>query len=123
MRVWPIFIIILFIATSCQNNKNVSLDIDSNVKQIIFFSDESDLANLQVEAPYYDAIIELRQEFPEEFRNMKTLTPNHAEEYYSTFKVSNCPALVILYEEKVIAKVVGEHSKEDIIKPITAALK
>lgn len=117
MRVLPI-LIVLFLATSCQSNKVESLDIDISVKQVIFFSDETELANLQVEAPYYDAIIELRQQFPDVFKNMKTLTPNDAK----TFDVKDCPALVILYDEKVIVKVVGENSKEEIMRPISAAL-
>lgn len=88
----------------------------------MFFSDESDEADLQVEAPYYDAIIELRQLFPEEFRNMKTISTNKAKEYYDTFKVKECPALLVLHNEEILVKVVGKNTKKEIVQPITAAL-
>lgn len=121
MRVLPLIIIILF-CTSCQNNNDTNLQFDSSMKQIVFFSDESEIADLQIEAPYYDAIIELRQQFPNEFKNMKTLSPSKAKDHYDTFKVEECPALLVFHNEEVIVKIVGENTKEEIIEPITAAL-
>lgn len=122
MRVLPFIIIFLLLTTSCQNNKETSLEIDSEIKQVVFFSDESDKADLQIEAPYYDAIIELRQLFPEEFKNMKTISTNKAKDYYDTLKVKECPALLILHNRKIIVKVVGKNTKEEIVLPITRAL-
>lgn len=122
MRVLPFIIIILFITTSCQANEDTSLEIDSNIKQVVFFSDESDKADLQIEAPYYDAIIELRQLFPDEFKNMKTISTNKAREYYDTFKVKECPALLVLHNEEILVKVVGKNTKEEIVLPISQAL-
>lgn len=122
MRVLPyvIFISLILLTTSCkQDDDETLLEIDSDIKQVFFFSDESEL---QVEAPYYDAIIELRQKFPEEFKDMKTVTPQYAKDHYDTFKVENCPALLVIYNNDVVVKIVGENTKEQIIEPITAAL-
>lgn len=123
MRALLCIFFLLFLATGCQEKENVSLEIDSRIKQIVFLSDEMNVANLQIEAPYYDAIIELRQQFPDDFKNMKTILPREASEHFDIFKIEECPALIVLYNEKVIAKVTGENSKEEILQPIIAALQ
>lgn len=110
----------LFFTTGCQMEKEASFQIDSSIKQIIFMSDESSFEDFQIEVPYYDAIIELRQEFPDEFKNMKTILP---EEATVELGVKECPALLVLHNDEIIAKVVGQSTKEEIIEPITAALK
>ncbi|WP_449623078.1 small peptidoglycan-associated lipoprotein [Robertmurraya sp. Marseille-Q9965] len=122
MKVLPIILMALFITTSCANNDDTPIDLDSSVKQVIFLSDETKSANLQTEAPYYDAIIELRQQFPNEFKNMKTLSPNKAEDYFDSFEIEECPALIVIQNEEVLVKIVGESSKQEIIQPVAAAL-
>lgn len=123
MRALLCIFFLLFLTTGCQKEESVSLEIDSRIKQVVFLSDETNIANLQIEAPYYDAIIELRQQFPDDFKNMKTILPREASEHFDTFKIEECPALIVLYNEKVIAKVTGENTKEDILQPITEALQ
>lgn len=110
----------LFLTTGCQMEKEVSFQIDSSIKQIIFMSDESSFEDFQIEVPYYDAIIELRQQFPDEFKNMKTIL---REEAIVELGVKECPALLVLHNDEIIVKVVGQSTKEEIIEPITAALK
>lgn len=122
MKVLPVILMVLFISTSCSNNEDDHLDLDSSVKQVIFLSDETESANLQTEAPYYDAIIELRQQFPNEFKNMKTLAPNKAEDYFDSIEIKECPALLVIQNDKVLVKIVGESSKEEITEPVVAAL-
>ncbi|WP_077211374.1 hypothetical protein [Bacillus dakarensis] len=107
---------LLFITTACQKEK---LKIDSSTKQIVFFTDES---KYQIEAPYYDAIIALKQQFPEEIKNMLILPPSKAKDYYDTFKVKECPAIIVMYNDQVVARVDGEISREQIVKPISSAL-
>lgn len=119
MRVLPI-IMLLFLVTACQKVVDTDLEIDTSVKQIVFFSDESRSADFHIEGPYYDAIIELRQQFPEEFRRMKIVEPSKANN--ETFKVNECPALIVVQNEKVIVKITGENTKEEIVQPISAAL-
>jgi hypothetical protein len=107
----------LLFTSSCSSiNKYEDLGLESDVKQIIFFSDD---ANYNYEAPYYDAIIELKREFPEEFKNMMVLSGNKASRYDNLLEVEKQPALVIFYQDKVAVKIHGNVSKDEIIKPVT----
>ena len=57
----------LFFMVSCDNQKQIisSLTIDQNTKQLIFFSDAEEY---EQEVSYYDAIIELKRDYPEEIK-------------------------------------------------------
>ncbi|MBY0097725.1 small peptidoglycan-associated lipoprotein [Mesobacillus maritimus] len=107
---------LIFTSSCSSTNKYEELGLEYDVKQIIFFSDD---ANYNYEAPYYDAIIELKREFPEEFKDMMVLSGNKASKYDSLLKVEKQPALVIFYQDKVAVKIHGFVSKDEIIKPIT----
>jgi Hydrogenase-1 expression protein HyaE len=107
----------LLFTSSCSSiNKYEELGLEYDVKQVIFFSDD---ANYNYEAPYYDAIIELKREFPEEFKDMMVLSGNKASKYDNLLDVEKQPALVIFYQDKVAVKIHGIVSKDEIIKPIT----
>jgi hypothetical protein len=106
---------LLFTSSCSSMNKYEELGLEYDVKQIIFFSNE---ANYNYEAPYYDAIIELKRDFPEEFNNMMVLTGNKANKYDKLLEVEKHPALVVFYRDKVVVKIHGKVSKEEIIKPI-----
>ncbi|WP_019152953.1 hypothetical protein [Robertmurraya massiliosenegalensis] len=121
MKMMPILIVLLMIISGCQN-QNDRFEIDSEIKQIIFFSDEKEHANLHIEAPYYDAIIELRQQFPDEFKEMKTLAPTKEKDIFERFAINECPAILIVHNDEILAMVSGESSKEDILQPIEEAL-
>lgn len=122
MKVYPLlFIASLLFISSCSNFKpKDELNLDKNSKQIIFFSNEKDY---EQEAPYYDAIIELKKDFPDEIKNMKILTSDSAKKYYDTFEVQSSPAILLLYQDKVVVKIKGDTSAEQIIKPLADALK
>lgn len=122
MKVLPLIILTSFFFTtaSCQNNEiDEELSFDHHTKQILFFSDES---KYQLEASYYDALIELKQHYPEEIKNMMTLSPENAEKYYEWFDVKECPALIVVYNDQIVVRVNGENSKHEIIEPISTAL-
>ncbi|MGG0720311.1 small peptidoglycan-associated lipoprotein [Robertmurraya massiliosenegalensis] len=121
MKMMPILIVLILITSACQNNDN-SFEIDSNIKQIIFFSHEKEYANLHIEAPYYDVIIELRQQFPDEFKEMKTFAPTKEKDIFERFEIGECPAILVIHHDEILAKVAGEISKEEILQPIEAAL-
>ncbi len=107
----------LLLASSCSNINNYEdLGLKYDSKQIIFFSDE---ANHDYEAPYYDAIIELKRDFPEDFENMMVLTGDKADKYNKLFDVETHPALIIFYQDEVVVNINGRVSKDEIIKPLT----
>jgi len=110
----------LLLASSCSNITNYEdLGLEYDVKQIIFFSDE---ANYNNEAPYYDAIIELKRDFPEDFENMMVLTGDKADKYNKLFDVENHPALIVYYKDEVVVNINGTVSKDEIIKPLANVL-
>lgn len=122
MRGVPLIILSSFLlfTTSCSKTEaNSQLDFSKQEIQVIFFTDESQYQN---EAPYYDAIIKLKKDYPEVFKNMLIFSPKKAEDYYQTFKVREFPTILILHKEQIIVRVHGEYSKEEIIQPISDAL-
>ncbi|WP_080846709.1 hypothetical protein [Cytobacillus gottheilii] len=110
----------LFILTSssCSKAESPDLEINDDVKQILFFSDE---ANYRQEVAYYDAIIELKQKYPEAIKNMKVIYEDR--QYLDQFELERSPAMVLVYEDQTLVKVDGIVKKDQIIKPIENALE
>jgi hypothetical protein len=118
------FLIILMLAniiflSSCslQNDRTAAgLNIE---RGILFYSDEN---NIQDEDSYYEALIELKRTYPNQFKDYKIIAKN--EEYDSTFNSLNntYPALVVIENNKIICKVAGKAEKGDILEPVSKAL-
>lgn len=114
-----LFSLLIFTA-SCSNHRSIdSLSIKKDVKQIIFFSDET---NVQQEVAYYDAIIELKRDFPNEVENMMVFTNDEGKKYYDSFQIKNSPAIIVIYNDKIVANINGIVSKDQILQPISKAL-
>ena len=111
----------LFLMVSCDNQKQIisSLTIDQNTKQLIFFSNAEEY---EQEVTYYDAIIELKKDYPEEIKNMKILTSSDSKKYFKTFQIDRCPALIIFYKNEEILKIEGKAATEEIVAPVSNAL-
>ncbi len=115
-----IVIMLLLFIVSCDSSKsNDVLPFDENVKQLIFLSDESEY---QYEAAYYDALIELKETYPEAVKNMKTINPNRSEEFLDFLTIKENPAIIVVYNNEIIATVNGEESVEEIVQPIAKVL-
>ncbi|MDF2902995.1 MAG: Pal-related lipoprotein [Bacillus sp. (in: firmicutes)] len=110
---------LLVMTGSCSNSNEKELKIKHDVKQIVFFSNEADYTG---EAPYYDALIELKKSFPTEVKKMLVFSPTKAKQYFKTYHIDSCPALLVIYNRKVIVKINGDATKEDIIDPIAEVL-
>lgn len=112
---------LLFIASSCNHvDSKEDLNIDQNIKQLIFFTDDQ---AYEQEVTYYDAIIELKKEFPINIKNMKIITAANAKKYYDQFDIDGCPAILLVYNDKILVKVKGKATKEQIVKPLYSALQ
>jgi hypothetical protein len=112
---------LLLFTASCSSHKSIdSLSIKADVKQIIFFSDET---NVQQEAAYYDAIIELRRNFPHEVENMIVFTRPEGEKYYQSLNIESSPAIIVIYNDQIVANINGSASVDQIMQPITNALE
>lgn len=110
---------LMVITGSCNMFSEEQLDLEQDVMQIIFFSNESDYAG---EASYYDALIELKKDYPAEIKNMLVFTPSEGKQYYNAFDIKSCPALLVIFNNEVMVRINGQKTKENIIQPITKAL-
>ncbi|KAF0820185.1 MULTISPECIES: small peptidoglycan-associated lipoprotein [unclassified Cytobacillus] len=115
-----ILITALLLVTSSCNHKEVKeeLRIDDSVKQLIFFTDKK---QYEQEISYYDAIIELKKSYPDLIKDMKVITEAEASNL-SNYKVENCPAIMLVYQDKVLVEIKGTVSKDKIIYPLTQAM-
>ncbi|MGJ7923119.1 small peptidoglycan-associated lipoprotein [Neobacillus sp. LXY-4] len=104
---------------SCSKADDEGIELKQNVKQILFFSDDTDYSE---EAAYYDALIELKENFPKEIKNMLVLSPTNAKQYFKAYQIKACPALLVVYNETVVVKITGNVSKDEIIHPISEVL-
>ena len=111
----------LFFIVSCDNHKQLrsSLAFDQNTKQLIFFSDEEEYER---EVSYYDALIELKRDYPEEIKDMKVFTTSDSKKYFETFQIDRCPALIVFYNNEVIVVIEGKATVEEIVTPVSNAL-
>ncbi|WP_419392516.1 small peptidoglycan-associated lipoprotein [Cytobacillus praedii] len=112
---------LLFITSSCTHvDLKEDLKIDQNTKQLIFFTDDQ---AYEQEVSYYDAIIELKKEFPIDIKNMKIITAANAKKYYDQFDIDRCPAILLVYKGKNVVAIKGETTKDQILEPLYTALK
>jgi hypothetical protein len=84
----------------------------------MFFSDEDNLHN---ESSYYDALLEIKKTYPDIVTSMKVI-PSTEKVRYSSFEVNTFPTLLVIFENKIIAQIEGDLSKEEIIIPLMDAL-
>lgn len=114
------FIIAVILLSSCENQLFSNTIPDDNTTediQLLFFSDNKDVEKEEV---YYDALIQIKNEFPElyniEFASKKSLEWKYNIDVY--------PSLIVINKnEEVVAKIEGYvETEEEIINPIVQAL-
>ncbi len=115
-----VLILLSSILSSCQlgMQKPPEVLISDSEKQLMFFSDEENLHN---EANYYDALLELKKEYPEEISNMKVI-PLKENNRYSHFNIQSYPTLLIIENNIIIEQIDGMNQTELIISTIENAL-
>ncbi|MCS0791200.1 small peptidoglycan-associated lipoprotein [Cytobacillus pseudoceanisediminis] len=121
MKGLPLILItaLLFVTSSCNHKEEKKeLKIDDSVKQLIFFTDKK---QYKQEISYYDAIIELKRSYPDLIKNMKIITASESS-HISNYNVENCPAMLLVYQNKVIVEIKGTVPKEKIIHPLADAM-
>lgn len=79
----------------------------------------TDAENLDKESPYYDAVLELKNEYPKEMSKM--IVKEDRKGWKN--EVDELPAILLVNDEKVIVKVEGNvRSKQEILSPLCHAL-
>jgi hypothetical protein len=88
-------------------------------RQVIFFTDER---NISKEVAYYDAIIELKNKYPEDLKQLEVVNyssdksnPNVQSPVY--------PAIVVVDNNQVVTKITGKAPKDQIVKSVSNAIK
>jgi hypothetical protein len=114
------FIISIVLLTSCDNKLFSSDGGDEEHIQDIQLVFYSDVANIDREAVYYDALLDIKKEFPEEFENMKVISEKIDNKKY---EVDIYPSLLVIEKEEVVVQIEGAVlTKAEIIEPIVHAL-
>lgn len=114
------FIISIILLTSCDNKLFSSDGSDEEHIQDIQLLFYSDVANIDREAVYYDALLDIKKEFPEEFQNMKVISEKNDNKKY---EVDIYPSLLVIEKEEVVVQIEGAVlTKAEIIEPIVHAL-
>jgi hypothetical protein len=114
------FIISIILLTSCDNKLFSSDEVDEDYIEDIQLLFYSDVANIDREAVYYDALLDIKKEFPEEFENMKVISEKNDNKKY---EVDIYPSLLVIEKEEVVVQIEGAVlTKKEIIEPIVHAL-
>jgi hypothetical protein len=114
------FIMPVFLLSSCSLNftSEAINQPEPEEKKLLFFSDEQDEYR---ESIYYDALIDLKREFPEEIEGLQFIESSAEEDY--PFDVDKYPSLVVVDDNQVIFQIEGHvGNKEEIINPVIKAL-
>ena len=107
------------ILTSCNSPTKESIMIESIEKQILLFSNDK---NIKAEELYYDAILDLRAEFPEELKNIKIIHDSSIQLNNHYIELQHCPALLMIENNQVIAQIEGTLSKQQITEQLKRTL-
>ncbi|MEH7234897.1 thioredoxin domain-containing protein [Bacillus sp. JJ1562] len=118
MKAYMLIILSFLILSSCSLYNAQPLIPESDEKQIIFFSDEDNLRN---ESSYYDALLELKNKFPDEIANMKVVS-SEDNRLYTKYQIEEYPSLLIVQQDKVLEKIEGNMDKDEIITPLENVL-
>ncbi|MEC1626296.1 peptidoglycan-associated lipoprotein Slp [Bacillus mojavensis] len=117
--VFPILMIIFALSgcTLSTINPIQKSRIDSiHHTQILFFSDEH---QIDQEASYYDALLDLEKDYPDQIDKMKVYDNRKGWED----EIETVPTLMVVDQRHVVVKIEGcVKKKEDIIKPLQHVL-
>jgi|UPI00040F8A47 dsDNA-binding SOS-regulon protein len=123
MKILPYIVMVslLVLNASCdKRHSEKNIKISKDIKQIIFFSNEKEINR---EAAYYDALLELKKDFPEEMHSMQVLPADEKEEYLNSYHDQTRPALLVIYKNQVMVNINGAVSKEQITQPVSRVLQ
>jgi hypothetical protein len=110
---------IVFLSSCSLQNDGTAAGLNIE-KGILFYSDEN---NISEEDSYYEALIELKDTYPSQFENYVIVAKNKDHASAFAFLNDTYPALLIVEDNEVICKVVGNIPKKEILTPISNTLE
>jgi hypothetical protein len=88
-------------------------------RQVIFFTDER---NISKEVAYYDAIIELKNKYPEDLKHLEVVDYS-SDESNPNVQSPVYPAIVVVDNNQIVSKITGKAHKDEIVKSVSDAIK
>jgi hypothetical protein len=88
-------------------------------RQVIFFTDER---NISKEVAYYDAIIELKNKYPEDLKHLEVVDYS-SDESNPNVQSPVYPAIVVVDNNQIVSKITGKTHKDEIVKSVSDAIK
>ncbi|MRX71664.1 hypothetical protein GJU40_05680 [Bacillus lacus] len=110
----------LIILSACSHlsfyqKEHGSVELHSD-RQILFFSNES---RIDKETAYYDALLDLKKDFPQEINGMIV----YPEKKKNPYKVDSYPAIIVIENETILLHLEGSYTaKDEILKPLKKIL-
>jgi hypothetical protein len=117
IKTFFVFLVLLLVMDGCDKNVKLSSHLKEN--KVIFFSDTK---NGIEEVPYYDAIIELKEKYPIEFKNFTVLNPKKDKEKLKEYNITTAPSILIVNQGKQILNVQGKLTSNEIVTLMTHVL-
>ncbi|MBU5266514.1 hypothetical protein [Virgibacillus proomii] len=115
-RIVPIFISLLLLVVSCGESNASTINIISfqpKEYDVVFYTHST---NNKLENIYYDAIIEIKANYPNEFSPVETEKKELSEVKELIDPAS--PTLLIAKNGKTVERISGQVSKQEIIKKL-----
>lgn len=114
-----ILFLLIFLTSGCVGFQQNTIHTSQGVKAY-FFSSETSYSQ---ETPYYDALMNLKESYPEPFQSMTVYYDDSNKHEFRTFNISEAPTLLIMKDNAVLLKVNGDLEKKTIEKIVKEALE
>jgi len=118
---WFYILTTSFFLISCGKEEPIyqQLGLKEDMPHILFVSNENNYIN---ESTYYDAILELKRTYPDEFKHLTVLNTRQDKDFLTTLDINESPCILVIYNDDILINISGEVTKEDIVKPIAKTL-
>ncbi|MDQ0243984.1 hypothetical protein J2S09_001529 [Bacillus fengqiuensis] len=114
-----VFMMAVVLLANCGSTKQQGITIQSIEKQVLLFSNDD---NARAEELYYDALLDLRTEFPEELKNVQIIHQSTVLINDDLIELHSYPALLLVENNEIVAKIEGTVSKQDITEQLKQTL-
>ncbi|WP_017753560.1 thioredoxin domain-containing protein [Calidifontibacillus oryziterrae] len=113
----------MFLLTACNTVDGDSIsdiNLEGEGYHLLFFSDEE---KIKLENNYYDVLLDLRKEFPNEMADVILVQSTNKNEKLKKFDVSVYPTLIVIKDGEVLTRIEGKQSKREIMNHLKKAME
>ncbi|WP_243290860.1 hypothetical protein [Bacillus sp. FJAT-47783] len=118
MRVVTVSLLTVLLLTSCQHTNQHTMQEQYDGRHILFFSD---VRTINEEAVYYDALLQLKKDYPKEIENMVVFQAAQTSD--EPFDIDTYPSLLVVENNQIIVHIQGRvEQKETIVEAVQNVL-